>query len=100
MKQINFSPLIFFVLFSFITAMTISTLIPRNIVIIGGGIQGTCVAYHLRKHPKLHPSSTIAILEAKGIASAASGKGGGFMARSVSSRRIFSHTVNYLDIQS
>jgi len=61
--------------------MSLSTTVPRKIVIIGGGIQGTCVAYYLRKHPVLPPSSSITILEAKSIASAASGKGGGFMAR-------------------
>ena len=53
----------------------------KNIVVIGGGIQGTSVAYHL--HKKVSKSTTtITILEAKEIASAASGKGGGFMARS------------------
>jgi FAD dependent oxidoreductase len=49
-----------------------------KIVVIGGGIQGTSVAYHLaqlRRHD-------VTILEAIGPASAASGKGGGFMARS------------------
>ena len=55
---------------------------PQKVVIIGGGIQGTCVAYHLRKHPLMSPLSSITILEAKSIAHAASGKGGGFMARS------------------
>lgn len=53
---------------------------PSNIVVVGGGIQGTSVAYHLAQQV---PSSTkITILEAKATASAASGKGGGFMARS------------------
>lgn len=55
---------------------------PKNIVVIGGGIQGTSVAYQLSK--KIDPSkTTIRILEAKAPASAASGKGGGFMAASV-----------------
>jgi glycine/D-amino acid oxidase-like deaminating enzyme len=64
----------------------------KNIVVVGGGIQGTSVAYHLAKHHKATPSSSstanarrdlkITILEAKAPASAASGKGGGFMARS------------------
>lgn len=56
---------------------------PKNIVVVGGGIQGTSVAYQLSK--KIDPSkTTIRILEAKAPASAASGKGGGFMAASVS----------------
>ena len=53
----------------------------KNIVVIGGGIQGTSVAYHLHKKVS-NKSTTITILEAKDVASAASGKGGGFMARS------------------
>lgn len=52
---------------------------PSNIVVVGGGVQGTSVAYHLAKNA---PASTkITILESKAPASAASGKGGGFMAR-------------------
>ena len=66
-------------------AMSLSTKssshkVPANIVVVGGGIQGTSVAYHLAKNS---PSATrITLLEAKATASAASGKGGGFMARS------------------
>lgn len=63
--------------------------LPKSIIIIGGGIQGTSVAYHLSKKllEKQQPNKTpypvsITILEAKEPASAASGKGGGFMARS------------------
>lgn len=52
----------------------------KNIVVVGGGIQGTSVAYHLAKHSDA--STKITLLEAKAPASAASGKGGGFMARS------------------
>ena len=55
---------------------------PRNIVVVGGGIQGTSVAYHLSQSPSLPSGSKITLLEAKAPASAASGKGGGFMARS------------------
>lgn len=51
----------------------------RNIVVVGGGIQGTSVAYHLAQHSS---ECKITILESKAPASAASGKGGGFMARS------------------
>lgn len=55
----------------------------KSIVVVGGGIQGTSVAYQLaklsnNKNDQLH----ITILEAIRPASAASGKGGGFMARS------------------
>lgn len=54
--------------------------VPKNIVVVGGGIQGTSVAYHLAK---MAPNdTTITLLEAKEPAAAASGKGGGFMARS------------------
>ncbi len=71
--------------------------LPKNIVVIGGGIQGTSVAYYLSKHlakakadanntddttSTTKTTTTIKILEAKAPASAASGKGGGFMARS------------------
>jgi hypothetical protein len=68
----------------------------KNIVIVGGGIQGTSVAYHLVKHQQQQQQQQssssssssngeklkVTILEAKNPASAASGKGGGFMARS------------------
>lgn len=54
--------------------------VPTNIVVVGGGIQGTSVAYHLAQ--KVPGTTKITILEAKSTASAASGKGGGFMARS------------------
>lgn len=50
----------------------------NNIVVVGGGIQGTSVAYHLAKNS----NANIVLLESKAPASAASGKGGGFMARS------------------
>jgi glycine/D-amino acid oxidase-like deaminating enzyme len=57
----------------------------KNIVVIGGGIQGVSVAYHLAKQggaaPGAASDTTITILEAIQPASAASGKGGGFMAR-------------------
>lgn len=57
----------------------------KHIVVVGGGIQGTSVAYHLAQKAKTKKMSSplkITILEAKEPASAASGKGGGFMARS------------------
>jgi glycine/D-amino acid oxidase-like deaminating enzyme len=52
---------------------------PRRVVVVGGGIQGTSVAYHLAERKEV---DHVTILEAKAPASAASGKGGGFMARS------------------
>jgi len=55
---------------------------PKNIVVVGGGIQGTSVAYHISTSSSLPPNSKVTILEAKEPAAAASGKGGGFMARS------------------
>jgi glycine/D-amino acid oxidase-like deaminating enzyme len=61
------------------SALAMQVTAPKSVVVIGGGIQGTSVAYQLWKRS---PSSKITILEAKGPASAASGKGGGFMARS------------------
>ena len=39
-------------------------------------------AFHLRASSSLPPGSTVTLLEARALASAASGKGGGFMARS------------------
>ena len=45
---------------------------PKNIVIIGGGIQGTSVAFQIAESPSLPAGSTITILEANKIASAAS----------------------------
>jgi glycine/D-amino acid oxidase-like deaminating enzyme len=55
----------------------------KNIVVIGGGIQGAAVAYYLSKLSKNDGNFhlNITVLEAVSIASAASGKGGGFMAK-------------------
>jgi glycine/D-amino acid oxidase-like deaminating enzyme len=66
-------------LLMFPTAVLCMSMSSRNIVVVGGGIQGTSVAYHLAK---ADANTKITILEAKAPASAASGKGGGFMARS------------------
>ena len=52
---------------------------PKSVVVVGGGIQGTSIAYQIKKAA---PDTKIVILEAKEPAAAASGKGGGFMARS------------------
>jgi glycine/D-amino acid oxidase-like deaminating enzyme len=56
------------------------TVVPKNVVVVGGGVQGTSVAYQLAL--RTPASTTITILESQQPASAASGKGGGFMARS------------------
>ena len=60
-------------------SITMSTTSPKSVVVVGGGIQGTSVAYQISK---ASPSTKVHILEAKEPAAAASGKGGGFMARS------------------
>lgn len=52
--------------------------IMKKVVVVGGGIQGAAVAYHLAKKG----GCDVTVLEAVKPASAASGKGGGFMARS------------------
>mmetsp|Transcript_14236 Transcript_14236/g.20029 ORF Transcript_14236/g.20029 Transcript_14236/m.20029 type:complete len:435 (-) Transcript_14236:275-1579(-) len=53
---------------------------PKNVVVVGGGIQGTSVAYQIAQQSG--EDTNIVLLESKAPASAASGKGGGFMARS------------------
>lgn len=60
--------------------VTVNSMALKNIVVVGGGIQGTSVAYHLAKKCDL-ATTRITILESVEPASAASGKGGGFMAR-------------------
>lgn len=69
----------FVLLFAGTTGLPMSN--GRNIVVVGGGIQGASCAFHLHQSDALPPGSTITLLEAKSLASAASGKGGGFMAR-------------------
>lgn len=54
----------------------------RDIVVVGGGVQGTSCAFQLHQSASLPAGSTITVLESQSLASAASGKGGGFMARS------------------
>ena len=81
--RLESSPLFVFVLIAslpFSSAFSLSMMAAtsrRHIVVVGGGIQGTSVAYHLAER-----GAQVTILEAKAPASAASGKGGGFMARS------------------
>jgi glycine/D-amino acid oxidase-like deaminating enzyme len=60
-------------------AMSLSLVAPKRIVVVGAGIQGTSVAYHLAK--ATGKDTIITLLESEKPASAASGKGGGFMAR-------------------
>lgn len=55
---------------------------PNSSVVIGGGIQATSVAFHISQSKHLPDGSSVTILEAQKLANAASGKGGGFMARS------------------
>lgn len=78
MRVLSLSLILLLTLSSPLTSMGFSA--PKNIVVVGGGIQGTSVAYHLFK--KCDKSTRITILESKEPAAAASGKGGGFMARS------------------
>lgn len=48
----------------------------KNVIIIGGGVIGACSAYYLSKHKDIH----VTLIEKTGIACAASGKAGGFLA--------------------
>ncbi|TIB85242.1 putative cytoplasm protein [Wallemia mellicola] len=53
----------------------------KSIVVIGGGIVGSSTAYYLSKHSGYTPGKDkITILESTSVASAASGKSGGFLA--------------------
>ena len=61
---------------------TVASLTPgmaskKKVVIIGGGLQGCATAYYLREKEDLD----VTIVERTAIAAAASGKGGGFLAR-------------------
>jgi glycine/D-amino acid oxidase-like deaminating enzyme len=60
---------------------TLSTT-PKHIVIVGGGIIGTCTAYSTSTSPHFHPESgdKITLVEAAEVAGAASGKAGGLLA--------------------
>lgn len=55
---------------------------PKQILILGGGIIGSTTAYFIATHPSFNPSSgdTLTLLEATSIACAASGKAGGLVA--------------------
>ncbi|EER29972.1 hypothetical protein D8B26_007245 [Coccidioides posadasii str. Silveira] len=53
----------------------------RTIVVVGGGIIGSCIAYFLTRHPSYDSSRhKVIILEATEIAGGASGKAGGLLA--------------------
>jgi glycine/D-amino acid oxidase-like deaminating enzyme len=60
---------------------TTSSAIPRNIVIVGGGIIGVCTAYYLVTDPSLPEDATVTLVEGTCIAAGASGHAGGFLAR-------------------
>ncbi|KAI4191397.1 MAG: hypothetical protein LQ348_003531 [Seirophora lacunosa] len=53
----------------------------RHIVIIGGGVVGTCIAYFIASHPRYDRSThAVTVLEASSIGGGASGKAGGVIA--------------------
>lgn len=53
----------------------------REIVIVGGGIVGSCTAYYLSQMAAARGvQATITLLEGSGIAAGASGKAGGLLA--------------------
>ncbi|ORX39993.1 putative cytoplasm protein, partial [Kockovaella imperatae] len=54
---------------------------PKNIVIIGGGIAGSTTAYYLSQSTSRSPDTKITIVEGTKIAAAASGYSGGFLAK-------------------
>ncbi|KAI5476784.1 hypothetical protein MNV49_007299 [Pseudohyphozyma bogoriensis] len=53
---------------------------PQNIVVVGGGIIGTCSAYYLATSTTLPKGSKVTIVEGSEIAAGASGKAGGLLA--------------------
>lgn len=54
----------------------------KHIVIVGGGIIGTCTAYYAAMSPRFDPArgDSITLVEAYHVAGAASGKAGGLLA--------------------
>ena len=62
----------------------------KNVVIVGGGIHGASIAYYLSKR-----SVPCTVIESVGVASAASGKSGGFLAR-VCMYFHFSHHASHI----
>lgn len=80
MASVRYNPLYFLLAVLPVTnsfSLSMMAASAKNVVVVGGGIQGTSVAYHLAER-----GAKVTLLEAKAPASAASGKGGGFMARS------------------
>lgn len=55
----------------------------KHIIIIGGGIIGSCTAYYSSRHPSFSAGDSITVIEASvsGPATGASGKAGGLVAR-------------------
>lgn len=58
-------------------ASSLLSMVPKKVVICGAGLHGSALAYYLTKAG--HPDVTV--VEREAVAAAASGKGGGFLAR-------------------
>ena len=54
---------------------------PQNIVVIGGGIAGSCTAYFASLSPHRAEGCKVTLIEGTKIAAAASGYSGGFLAK-------------------
>ena len=76
--------MLFVVELLFISVMSVTTAIEhRRVVILGGGIHGVSIAFHLtQQQPQLTATPlSVTLLERASVAAAASGKSGGFLAR-------------------
>jgi hypothetical protein len=56
------------------------TMAIRSIVVVGAGVIGTSTAYYLSTSKARGEDTTVTLVEATDVASAASGKSGGFLA--------------------
>ena len=66
---------------SIITTRAIRNMSPQNIVVIGGGIAGSCTAYFASLSPHRAEACKVTLIEGTKIAAAASGYSGGFLAK-------------------